>query len=505
MLEEKIKQDIQAPPKSFRERIRAFLSPRDREASVIRLRIISAAAFLLPLFAFGVYSLFDTDPLVSEAENRTLSRPPEFSLGALMDRTYTAGLDEYYSDSFPGRESLLLAGREIRGLFYISLKNSQTVIDGEFNMGDGEALPPEDYHSGPSDPVKPSEAPSPSPSPTREPSPSPTREPSPEPTPEQSPSPTPSPEPTPEPQVDMNEGGYLITGDRIMHLSYTSKKDCQKYADMLSRLQNALPERRVISLIAPNSFPFYAPGSQITSSLDQDAMIKNLYSMYDGRIVAVNPFDRLMEHKDEYLYFRTDHHWNGRGAYWAYVALCEALDYNPTDIETLREVTYEGFTGSFYREVASYPAAKAVKDSPDTVEAFVPDVEYTARAYKTADMTDGWSIPMVNEKLSEKNSNKYVCFTNGDQPVIHVETGTQNGLSIAVIKESYGNALIPWLLAHYEDIYVIDYRQFNQKDQPRLRLTDFVTANDIDDILVVNYCYVPNTAIQYERMAKLFP
>lgn len=497
MLDEKTKKPLSPAPKTSGEQIRDFFKIKNKEKTVKLLRIISIAAFLLPLFALGIYSMLDTDLLVSEVENRTLARRPEFSVSALMNRTYTGDLDEYYTDTFPGRETLMLAGREIRGWFYIPLENSSTIVGGEFNMGDGEALPPEDYSYKP--------APKPSPDTGSSIKPSPSISPGPEPTPEASPSPEQTPEPTPEPEVDLNEGGYLITGNRIMHLSYTNAASCRAYADMLNRLQETMPERRVISLIAPNSFPFYAPGSQISSSLDQNAMIESLYAMYDERIIGVNPYERLMEHKEEYLYFRTDHHWNGRGAYWAYTALCDALGYTPTDIEALRKVTYENFIGSFYREVASYPAAKAVKDEPDTVEAFVPDVEYTAYAYKTAEMTDGWSIPMVNEALSEKNTNKYVCFTNGDQPVIHVETGTKNGKSIAVVKESYGNAIIPWLLAHYEDIYVIDYRQFNQKDQPKLLLTDFVTDHNIGDILIVNYCYVPNTSIQYERMVKMFP
>lgn len=39
----------------------------------------------------------------------------------------------------------------------------------------------------------------------------------------------------------------------------------------------------------------------------------------------------LADHKDEYIYYRTDHHWTSTGAYYAYKLLCDTLGLTPFD------------------------------------------------------------------------------------------------------------------------------------------------------------------------------
>ena len=78
-------------------------------------------------------------------------------------------------------------------------------------------------------------------------------------------------------------------------------------------------------------------------------------------------------------------------------------------------------------------------------------------------------------------SDKYLCFIAGDNPLtkIHNEKIT-DGSSIVVIKESYGNAFVPFLVDSYEHVYVIDYRHWKGI------LSDFVIENNIDDVLFLN-------------------
>ena len=46
---------------------------------------------------------------------------------------------------------------------------------------------------------------------------------------------------------------------------------------------------------------------------------------------SVDVRQTLAEHKDEYIYYRTDHHWTSLGAYYAYQQLCGALGLTPFD------------------------------------------------------------------------------------------------------------------------------------------------------------------------------
>ena len=48
----------------------------------------------------------------------------------------------------------------------------------------------------------------------------------------------------------------------------------------------------------------------------------------------------------ETMYYRTDHHWTLQGAYQAYLALAERLDYTPLALEDFRTLRLTGFHGT---------------------------------------------------------------------------------------------------------------------------------------------------------------
>ncbi|MCL1807356.1 MAG: DHHW family protein [Oscillospiraceae bacterium] len=440
--------------------------------------------FFLPLAGLGVYSAWSSDHELSESENRRLAQKPPFSFSSLFKGDWTSAFDEYYTDQFPGRDRLMtLSGRVDRWL-YVTLKDGSATIGGEIDLGEGQSLDDE-WELLPSPTPKPSPSPNPSPS-----EPPPSAKPSPEPSP---PPPEPSPSPTPEPVIDAETDVILITGDRILEIIYASQTYNQRYADMLGRLQDALPDRRVISLVPPNGYAFYAPSSHTQGGRNQQTMLENLYALYDPRIVAVDAYTPIAAHADEYLYFRTDHHWTARGAYRAYTGFCDALGLEPSEINTWENGLYEGFIGYLYSVAKKHPQAAAAAANPDTVEYFIPPIEHTAALYNDTTMQNGRAIPVVNTNVPGSQSNKYLCFITGDQPLIHINTETNNGKSIVVVKESYANAFIPFLLAHYEDIYVIDFRKFNDStDKPKCKLADFVTEHDIDDVMLLSSPIVPN-------------
>ncbi|MBQ7046224.1 MAG: hypothetical protein IJN85_00595, partial [Oscillospiraceae bacterium] len=52
----------------------------------------------------------------------------------------------------------------------------------------------------------------------------------------------------------------------------------------------------------------------------------------------------------------------------------------------------------------------------------------------------------------------YLVFIGTDMAVTHVHTDVANGRKLAIVKDSYGNALVPCLTGSFEDIYVVDMR-----------------------------------------------
>ena len=82
---------------------------------------------LAAMFSVGVYSLADYDAAGSVSEKREFVKP-EFSVKSLLNGTYIPALEQYYSDTFPGRESLLKANRTLNKFYYYSGSGEDSVL-----------------------------------------------------------------------------------------------------------------------------------------------------------------------------------------------------------------------------------------------------------------------------------------------------------------------------------------------------------------------------------------
>ena len=66
-----------------------------------------------------------------------------------------------------------------------------------------------------------------------------------------------------------------------------------------------------------------------------------------------------------------------------------------------------------------------------------------------------------------------------------------------IFKESYGNAFVPFLLSHFEEIYVVDQRYFQTS------LVELMEENGVTDLLFLNNVFAANTAYHIDRIDSL--
>lgn len=451
-----------------------------------KLYIVLLSALVLAAAAVGIVSLADVDATESKTENRKLAALPEFSWSALLDGSYLAELDTYYSDTFPGRELLLKANQKLNGFYHFGGGQENLLVldyQGGAEHG-GQALEPIPEQTPPEEDAQPVVNPD-------------------EVTVEESPVEEVPEEPVveepEEEEVDETEnleytsaGSVIIVGDRAMDVPYATDSIVISYADAVGNLQTALGENvRVISLLTPNAAQFYSPKDMHTGVSDQKAMIELCYSSMMDSIVTVDAFSKLKAHKDEYIYFRTDHHWTQLGAYYAYTAFCESLGWEPVALEEFETGQYTGFLGSMYGWTSQYPQSDVLRNNPDTLTYYLPVVETSAAYYADADLENSTAYPVsvVYQGISEDQSNKYLCFLGGDHPAATVETEV-DGPVCMVLKESYGNAFVPFLTSHYSKIIVIDPREFNRDGKPSLNLADLAAQQGVDDLIVINYPFM---------------
>ena len=220
------------------------------------------------------------------------------------------------------------------------------------------------------------------------------------------------------------------------------------------------------SSIYPERVPAHAPLLQEESYLSQ---IQAAVEQAGGVYLPLK--DALSAHKDEYIYYRTDHHWTTQGAYYAYSELCGALGLEPFDRAAHTAVDVPDFYGTFYSRARTWNA------QPDTLTYYDLDNPLTIYTVTGPGMpTEGQTTGLYDlDKLDVYD--KYAAFLHGNNGLSRVE-GDGEG-RILVIKDSYANSFVPFLTANYAQIDVVDLRNYNYG------LDGLIAENGYDQILVL--------------------
>lgn len=270
-----------------------------------------------------------------------------------------------------------------------------------------------------------------------------------------------------------------------------------KYAALVSEVADSLNGKtKVYSLIIPTSYGVTLPDdikTQIANYADQGENIAKVFSKMSENVTPVYCYDDLMTHRDEYLYFRTDHHWNGKGAYYAYAAFCRTKGIEPYTLEEREKKEFDGFLGTMYQN-----NGKDKKLLPaDTVEAFLPvSANATMKFTNTEGTTYDW--PIVKDVSEWSSGAKYNTFAGSDNPITEfTNPDVADGSVLIVVKESFGNALLPYLVDHYSKIYEIDYRYWKGD------LVSFAEEVGADDLLFANNIMMTSTSLLVGNLSKI--
>ncbi len=452
--------------------------------------LLSFALLLLMLFV-GIYTLADEDATFSQSENRNLKTNPQWSFGSMVRGEWFEEYLAYFRDTFPNRESLLESNRELNSFYYFTAfadqDDVQIVIDFQSNAAHGgEALQqtqPSSSELSPSiEPTEPTSLPPESTQPTP---------------------PTETiPEPT-EPDAPTEDlGQAILVGNRAMDVPYFDHTAIETYAQAVNDIADALGSGvRTFCIDVPNAAAFYAPKDYRTGDNDQQAMIEYCYSKLADNVIAVDVYPLMARHTDEYLYFRTDHHWTQLGAYYAYLVFCEAAGFEAEPLEKFETGSYTNFVGSMYTYLAAYPQASVLYNDPDTLYFYRPFVDLNTTYYTDATLNTGYAIGTICY-IESYVSNKYLTYLGGDHPITIIETDVDGPVCI-LLKESYGNAFAPWLTSHYSKIIVIDPREFNREGMPSLDLAQFAKEQNVSDCIILNYPIMLNSSFYADWLGRL--
>jgi hypothetical protein len=413
----------------------------------------------------------------SDGEARALAQLPPLTWSTVMSGEFTGGFEAYLADHFPLRRPLLgidSALRTARGfppgegdvvVYSVSPEAIDLGADPDADLDDDEDAPLEEQ-------------------PPRNETPRESREPQ-----------LVAPVLPAVPQDDEEEGpsrtrrvaaGILVRDGRAMQSFGGRPTGAPAYARFVNAVHRAVGERATVySAIVPTAQEFYLPAGSRNRVRGERPNILATYARLSPGIRTVDIHAEIAAHTEEDVYFRTDHHWTGLGAYYAYRAFCEAAGLEPVPLERMeRRVHRERWMGSLYR-LTRDPTLR-----PDSVEIEVPP---TRAVVHVPSGRGERVVPLFRDRASG-----YEVFLGGDHAIMRVRTNTRNGRRAILVKNSYGNAFAPYLVSHYEELVFVDYRLFHGN---LLRLVD--ESEQPTDLIFMNGTLTANSRAHTAHLQRL--
>ncbi|MBU1899135.1 hypothetical protein KKB55_15455, partial [Myxococcota bacterium] len=298
----------------------------------------------------------------------------------------------------------------------------------------------------------------------------------------------PGPKPGPKVKEEMRKG-VLVYGDRAIQLFGAKLSLARAYAKVINGYREVIdPSVRVFSIMVPTAVSYYLPDGHKYKRHSEREYIAEVYKNHANGIISVNTYDEIAKHIDEFIYFRSDHHWTGRGAYYAYRAFCEAAQITPVELDDMERKEKKKYIGSLYR----YTKASVIRDHPEFVEYFKPKVTHTARYFDWKDQNKSVKTSFIREK-----SSGYGVFLGADYPMLIAETSNKNGKTALFIKNSYGNPFAIYLLSHFSKVIVVDYRYTTKK------MLDVMREHQVTDLIFLNVTLTGGSKFHRRKIEKI--
>lgn len=417
--------------------------------------LINIEAFCLVLLGGALLTWLEPKATISEIEKRELTPFPTFSTETLFEGKYTDSLDLYYADHFAHRDSWIDFAKNLKTYFGFRANDLMVYQTENPMFVNADSLKIDSLEF---DTLK---------------------------TPREI-----KKDPTGRPPEMKNS--ILIYNGMAFQLFGRYNEAEKTFANTINLYKEKIGDSvRVFACLVPSPLDFYLPEDYKSKSNHEKPSIEFIYSQLNANVLSVDAYRYLEAHTDDFLYFKTDHHWTARGAYQAYRAFCAKAGYEAVPLNSFRRHVRKPFLGSLYYATLD----PRLKTSGDSLEYFMLPIDVVGQRYPDRNLKKITPTDVVSKRLGQAGS--YLAFIGGDYPLTRIISGNRNGKKILMIKDSYGNAMAPFLALHYQEVYVIDYRSFDSN------IIDFLKKNNVNDLLFLHNVAIANAKYTASREASL--
>ncbi len=276
------------------------------------------------------------------------------------------------------------------------------------------------------------------------------------------------------------DSSLMLIDSKIMEMFSDKPEAENSYAEALVNIAETLPDGvEMYSMLVPTQLEFEDP-LYSNAQDSQKSCIDAINERLGSKITPVDVYSALAE-ADGYLYFKTDHHWTMDGAYCGYEAFMNSAGGEAVSKDGFERKEKNDFYGTLYLKARS----QLNDPEPDTLVYYDVEEKTDLEIVMRAEYEDGSALE-YGEGSGVFNDEKddYLFFFGGDQPLIEITNNDiPDGKTIIVIKDSYANALVPWLVNSYGRVVMIDPRSFEGS------LKEEIERYEADEVAVVNYVF----------------
>lgn len=442
------------------------------------IKRINVIACALTFMAIAVCLIILKRPEISEIENRTLAKWPDFSFADYFSGKYTSDIENYYNDTVPGRETFKNLTASIRNLF--GIQSQEVKIHGTPVKQDSR---PDNENAAVTRPAETKESAEYTSALTQ------TTQTWQTTVATTAQEPDPLDDPNIEGEISNNILVYKNRGIMLFGGGYSNGKTYAEYVNSYKRDLGI----NVYSMVCPTPVSYYLPKKYEDLTASEKDNIDNINQYLDG-VVPIDAYNALLEHKNEDIFQRTDHHWSQLGAYYAAMEFAKQADVPFAKLSSYEHIEKDGYVGTLY----GYTGDADLKNNPEKFSYYKPMNDYTTTYYDT-DMTNEREGNLLINLDNVDPVSWYLVFMGTDEAVTHVHTDVGNGRRLAIVKDSYGNALAPCLTGSFEDIYVVDMRYFDVNAVSQFKewgITDLLFAMNTFSATGSNFEYIEQIRTQ---------
>lgn len=272
--------------------------------------------------------------------------------------------------------------------------------------------------------------------------------------------------------IGKKENNGVYVGKDNFFIQKMNEYDKNLLDKNISYVNNLAEKYNVSIAIAPTSYTIMS--DMLPYFVDKNMESRYIENFYLGLNENINKVDLINPLKlvnNEYIFYKTDHHWTTLGAYYAYKEIVKEFDKVPYDKDKFNiETVSEEFLGTLYSKgnfFYSKEDSMVLFENKDELDI---EVQYVFENKNSDSLYD-------YEWLNTKD--KYNVFLGGNFPSVKITNNKVSDGKLVIFKDSYANSVIPFLVNHFNEVLLIDLRHFNGD------VREYLIENNAEDILIL--------------------